>query len=213
MENRLEGEFRLGEESSASLEETPPVPFHSQKDNMHFFTSLANFPQGIHFEEQKQGEVIELFLRRHFITNLPWILLSIFLAILPIAFPLLFNDIPFPAPTGIVLSLMISSYYLFIFGFVLLNFTLWYFHTGIVTNLRVIDIDVTSVLIRIVSEAKNQDIQDVTSSQVGFVRSLFNYGDVHIQTAGSLQNIEFDRIPKPSSTARTIADLTHHRKK
>lgn len=213
MENKLQGEFRLNEESSEVSQETNPVPPHSSRDKMHFFTSVANFPEGIHFEEQKKGEVIELFLRRHFITNMPWILLSVFLAVLPIAFPLLFNDIPFPMPTGIVLTLMLASYYLFIFGFVLLNFTLWYFHTGIVTNLRVIDIDVTSVLIRIVSEAKNEDIQDVTSSQVGFVRSLFNYGEVHIQTSGSLQNIEFDRVPRPTSTARTIADLTHHRKK
>lgn len=209
METGLHGEFKLStNEGAENAEKVTRSP--SKKSRMHFFTSHAEFPEGISFAEQKENERVELFIRRHFVTNIPWLSLSIFLSLLPLVVPLIEASLPVSFPALHIQALILATYYLFIFGFVLLNFTLWYFHTGIITNQRVIDIDVTGILIRIVSEAKNEDIQDVTHSQIGFIRSLFNYGDVHVQTAGSLQNIEFDRIPKPSSTARELADLTRH---
>jgi len=42
---------------------------------------------------------------------------------------------------------------------------------------------------------------------VGSVRSVFNYGDVLIQTAGTLANFEFDRAPEPARIVRVIADM------
>lgn len=211
MEKKLSGEFNLINGNHSTPEEDSHNSRSGHKDKMHFFTSLAQFPDGISFAEQKNNEHIELFIRRHFVTNFPWIFLNILLILLPLGLPLVESTFPIQFPSLAVQSLYLFAYYLFIFGFVLLNFTLWYFHTGIVTNLRVIDVDVTGILIRIVSEAKNEDVQDVTHSQIGFVRSLFNYGDVLVQTAGSIQNIEFDRIPRPSNTAQLLSDLTHHK--
>ena len=210
MDNTLRGEFNLSAPLDSDVPKTgTKLNGHS---NLHFFSSFASYPEGISFEEQKVGETIELLLRRHFVTNVPWILGSLILIILPIFFPILFANPPFPMPSSNIVALLVTTYYTFIFGFVLLNFTLWYFHTGIVTNLRVIDTDITGILFRVVSEAKNEDIQDVTYTQIGFIRSLFNFGDVSVQTSGSVQNIEFDRVPKPSIVARIIGELSHHKK-
>ena len=60
---------------------------------------------------------------------------------------------------------------------------------------------------RQISEAKNKSIEDVSYTQIGFVRSLFNYGDVMVQTAGAENNIEYDRVPRPSVVADIIGDL------
>ena len=53
-----------------------------------------------------------------------------------------------------------------------------------------------------------EKIEDVTYKQSGFIRSLFNYGDVHVQTAGEEENIEYDRVPRPAKVAEIINDIT-----
>lgn len=207
MDKTLSGEFNLSTPEKIVPSITNP-PSQS-KDKIHFSSSFAYCPEGVNFEEQKENEKIELFLRRHFITNFPWILASLALSLLPILFPFISKTLPFPLPSPTIIILILFTYYVFIFGFLLLNFTLWYFQTGIVTNIRVIDVDITGILFREVSEAKDEDIQDVTYTQIGLIRSLFNYGNVLVQTSGSLQNIEFDRVPRPATVARIIGDLTH----
>lgn len=209
MEKTLSGEFKLSGAAGESEPEKTATRHHIIHTPIHFYSSYGTHPENISFQEQANGETIELFLRRHFITNLPWILFSIILAILPIFFPLIFESFPFPPPSATISAIMLAFYYVFIFGFILLEFTLWYFHIAFATNIRVVDIDITGILFRDVAEAANRDIEDVSYHQIGFIRSLFNFGDIHLQTSGSMQNIEFDRVPKPAQAARTVGDLTH----
>ena len=50
-------------------------------------------------------------------------------------------------------------------------------------------------------------IEDVTSKTGGFLSSIFDYGNVFVQTAGTEANIEFVNIPKPSQVAQIINSL------
>lgn len=210
MDNGLHGEFNL---STPDIDLPQPsdvtLPF-KKTSNLHFYSSYCRNPKGITFEDQEHDEDILLLLRRHFITNLPWLLSGLFLILLPIIFPFILSVFPFPIPTSNILTLMLATYYLIIFGFLLLNFTLWYFNTGIVTNIRVIDININGILYREVAETNNEEIQDVSYAQIGFIRSLFDFGDVAVQTAGSKQNVEYDKIPKPSIVSRIIGDLSNN---
>jgi len=212
MDKTLKGEFVLNTTPKTSKESSPEkkeATLHTtHKNSPHFYSSYVINPKNISFIDQEADEEILLFIRRHFITNVPWLVGSFLLAILPVTlFPYLIAFSPFPALNGQTLFLMIFFYYLIIFGYVLLKFTLWYFHVGIITNKRVVDIDIHGILYKDISEARNEYIQDVSYSQIGAVRSLFNYGDVFVQTAGSMQNIEFDRAPRPATIARIIGDL------
>lgn len=212
MDSKLHGEFNL---STSSKDLMPKIdtslPLKKPSD-LHFYSSYSHNPKGVTFEDQENDEDILLFVRRHFITNLPWLLSGLFLILLPLVFPLIISAFPFPLPSFNILTLMLLTYYLIIFGFLLLNFTLWYFNTGIVTNSRVIDININGILYREVAETNNEEIQDVSYTQIGFIRSLFNYGDVAVQTAGSKQNVEYDKIPKPSLVSRIIGDLSLSKK-
>lgn len=196
MDENLTGEFVLNE--TKAVRKTP-----------HFFSAFFQNPAGLSFQEQEESEEIVLLLRRHFITNVPWIAFVLFLAILPIAFPLLASTFPFPPLSAFTISLMTAFYYLILFGFVLLNFTLWYFHIGLVTNIRIVDIDLSGLLYRHVATARHESVEEVTYDQIGFVTSLFNYGNVHVQTAGATANIEFDRVPRPARVADIIGDLAN----
>lgn len=209
MDNDLNGEFILTPkdgEKEGSVEETEKKSHH--KINPHFYSSFVEYPKNISFSDQKANEEIVLIVRRHFITNVPWIFAAVLLALFPVTLlPFIIRFFPFTPPNAQTSVLIALFFYLGVFGFVLLRFTLWYFHVGILTNLRIRDIDIHGILYKDVSETNNEFIQDVNHSQIGFIRSLFNYGEVMVQTAGTKPNIEFDKAPKPAKVSQIIASL------
>lgn len=175
----------------------------------HPFSSYCYYPKGVSFEDQEANEEIILMIRRHFVTNIPWIVTSLVLAILPFTlFPIIASLSPFMLPSPDIQLLALAFYLLGVFGFALLRFTLWYFNVGIVTNLRLRDIDINGLLYKSISEAKLSFVQDVSYDQIGLIRSVFNYGDVLVQTAANVSNIEYDRVPKPATISKIISDLT-----
>lgn len=173
---------------------------------------LAGFalhPDGVHFSSQQDDEKIHLFLRRHFITNIPWIILIVFLIILPLALT------PF---TGLILPssflaegnrglIFLWFYYIVIFGLALTNFINWYFNVYIVTNQRVVDVDFINIIYREVSSTRLNLIQDVTVKTGGVIKSIFDFGNVLIQTAGTEINFDFLDVPHPQQVAREIENL------
>lgn len=171
--------------------------------------SLAAFlakPKNIRFETQEKEEEIMLFLRRHPITNLGWILSALFLLVLPLfvsPFLLTLGFLPPGTPPGyfVVLPLI---WYLGVFGFAFANFLTWYYNVNIVTNERLIDIDWLGLLYRRHSSTQLERIQDVTYKQGGILDSFFDFGSVFIQTAGTEPNFEFEHIPKPNEVASQI---------
>lgn len=210
MDNELNGEFILNSEKKLHKDQANDYPKKATKLKIspHFYSSFTHFPKGVSFEEQEENEEIFLLIRRHFATNIPWIFASFFLILLPLIFSFFISFFPFPLPSPQAIFFYIAFYYLVIFGFILINFTLWYFNVGLVTNLHVIDIDLSGILYRQISQAKIEKIEDVTYKQSGFIRSLFNYGDVNVQTAGEEENIEYDRVPRPAKVAEIINDIT-----
>ena len=106
-------------------------------------TAFAVNPQGLRFETQEEQEVVILFLRQHFIVNVPWMLIAIVLLIAPtFIFPKLFSvlSLNFSLPPNYFL-IGTMFWYLATFGFILASFIGWYFNIYIVTNERVVDID------------------------------------------------------------------------
>lgn len=207
----LEGEFILKnkeEDKPAQALEIKTKEVTEIRDKPHFYSSLSIKPEGIAFENQEAGEDIILLVRRDLITNFPWILAAfVFIFIPPIIFLLSDLFTPFFQLSPAIQLVMILFYYIIVFGFIIVEFTLWYFNVGLVTNKRIIDVDVSGVLYKHISETKLNLIEDVSYIQIGSIRSIFNYGDVHMQTAGTLNNFEFDRAPEPARIVRIIADM------
>lgn len=207
----LSGEFILEKKSAetSKLEEQTnkkEKPKLSHND-LHFYSSYSERPQGIRFESQYQDEEILLLIRAAQITNLPWILVAILLIITP---PLLLPLLPFLPQLTLsapIQMLILAFYYLLVSGFILVEFILWYFNAGFVTNTRIVDADIEGIIYKHVSEAKLDLIQDVSYTQIGAVRNLFNYGDIFIQTAGSLPNFEVLKAPKPAHIVHLIESL------
>lgn len=200
---------KKGKETSNKKPETllPKPPRKLKK--VPILTAFTEHPENLEFEHQEPNEKIHLFLRRHLITNLRWTLGSLLGSLIPIGFYFL---LPFFATTNLSLPanyllILITFYYLILFGYAFINFITWYYNVGIVTNLRVIDIDIDYITNKNVAHTGLVDIIDVEYSQSGFLQNLFDYGDVHMQTEGLKANFEFLNIPKPAKTTDVISDL------
>lgn len=196
--------------------EKPHVPEMSapgmvtiQKREMHPFATFHIFPEGIIFENQEKDEVIYLMVRRHLVTNLPWVASSVFFALLPIVVFLIQTTgiYIFPEISFSYLLVAVLFYYLILFGYSLVNLVSWFYNIGIVTQLRIIDIDLNSIQHKHISATILSDIVDVSYSQKGFLQSFFDYGDVRLQTEGFTENFEFFKIPHPAKASDIISDL------
>jgi uncharacterized membrane protein YdbT with pleckstrin-like domain len=156
------------------------------------------------FETIDAEEKVVLFLRKHFITNLGWILMCILIGIAPFFVDSLgiLNSVPnnFRFIFNLVWYLILSAYFLE-------SFLTWYFNVYIVTDERVIDVDFYNLIYKEVSDANIDKIQDVTYKMGGVVRTIFNYGDVLIQTASEVPNFEFLAVPKPDQVVKVLQDL------
>ena len=166
--------------------------------------SFATKPAGIRFETQEDEEEIMLLLRKHWITNVSWLFLGILLILAPLIlrwFPLLEF-----LPTRFQLIAIIIWYLLTVF-IIFEKFLTWYFNVNIITDERIIDIDFTNLIYNEFSDAKIDKVQDITYKMGGAIRTLFHYGDVYIQTAGSEPNFEFLAVPKPEQVVKILNKL------
>jgi len=175
-----------------------------QEENIARLAAFNNVGEGVRFETQSVNERIILLLRAHPITNIPWMIAALAMAIAPSFFR--FTPLVGIVPDRFSLVIMIL-WYLITFAFVFEQFLNWYFNVYIVTDERIIDIDFVNILYKRVSETKLDKIQDVTYSQGGVIRSLFNYGNVYVQTAAESREFEFNAVPRPDKVAEVLRAL------
>lgn len=167
-------------------------------------SSTLIFPDYFDFSEKNEGEIIYTVLRPHWYTNVSWILLTILMLIAPLVVRSL--RINFILSTNIF-TLVFLFWYMITFAFTLQKFISWYFDIFIITNFRVIDIDVHNLLDRKFSEAQIDKIQDINYKVAGLSQTFFNYGTLKIETAGENPDIEFEKIAAPGKIMKLLQGL------
>lgn len=164
----------------------------------------------INFPGQHDGEQVVLFLRRHWFIFFVHILSAIGaiagLVLVYIFFRFFSKDFSQSAYYSLLLFFE-SLGTLFVWN---LFFILWldfYLDAWIVTNERIININQRGFFNREISELKLTKIQDVTSEVVGVIPTLFNYGNICVQTAGEVERFKFVQIPNPNEVKNIIVQL------
>jgi hypothetical protein len=173
------------------------------------FSALAHHPRGLNFAHQDEDEEIILFTRRHFITNLPWIIVASLALLIPLLFsPVLqLLNLPlFRLPLSAAIILL-CFYYLIIIGFAFYNYLDWFYNIGIVTQKRILDIDFMHLSYIDIAITQLPEIEDVIHRQKGFFASFFDYGDVIAHTIPGKENFVFERIPHPTQVVDIMSKL------
>ncbi len=169
------------------------------------FAAFAPKPLHAHFQSQAPNEHIVLALRKHPITNVPWILVAIGMFFFPFIISFLIPSVyQFPP---VFQFMTVIAWYLLVGAFVIESFLSWFFDLNLITDERIIDIDFDNLLYKRVSSAKIENIEDVTSSTGGFIRSMLSFGTVTIQTAGEKREFEFTDVPQPEKVVRILNDM------
>jgi uncharacterized membrane protein YdbT with pleckstrin-like domain len=170
-----------------------------------------------HLPGAAAGERTLLLLRRHWITLSSLIVSLIVVILLPIAayVGLRFMNPQFlEDPVRLTLSVLgLSIFFLFTWLFLYQHFLDYYLDMWIVTNDRILNIEQHGLFSRTVAELRLHRVQDVTAEVKGFVRTMLDYGDVYIQTAGEQQRFQFEEIPHPNEVAKQILDLADEERK
>lgn len=175
------------------------------------FKSYAERPSGVSYQDLERDEQVALLLRRHPITNFRWLFLAILAAFIPILIKVVpmtgFELQGLPKIPGDVQFLLGLFWYTLILGYALQNFLIWYYNVYLVTNLRIVDVDFHGLMHYASDEAALHQIQDVSHNQSGLWQLLFGFGTVHLQTSGTRQNLDFERVPLPARVADVVTDL------
>lgn len=170
-----------------------------------FFSTFTLYPERIDFETRGDDEKIVLILRQHIIVNLKWIVFAILMFLTPSVVKSfgVFNSVP-----GGFELVTTMAWYLVSMAYAFEGFLNWYFNVYIVTNERIVDVNFHNLIYKSVSDATLDNIQDVTYNMGGVIRTVFNYGDVFIQTASEVSRFDFVAVPNPSRVSKIINELT-----
>jgi len=191
-----------------------PVTLQNVLNPVHLFTTYCKNPRGITFAEQEDDETILLFLRRDFITNVPWIAATIALGFVPYLIRFIFVSTSFSLftlPHNISL-ILVTFYYIIVVGFAFSNLLSWFYNIGLVTNKRGVDIDFVDLATVNVATASLPDIKDVEYTQAGFFQSLFDYGDIRVRIEASGEVFTFEKVPRPTEIAGIMSKLIGRQK-
>jgi hypothetical protein len=178
-----------------------------EKESVHTpsrFSAFCLYPSDIDFETREDKERIILMLRHHPIVNIRWILISLILLTVPTLLSVfgVFSLLPSGFPLVITLA-----WYLFVSAYSIEGFLSWYFNVYIVTTMRIVEINFSNLINKKVSDAEVTKIQDVSYTSGSFMRTMFNFGNVFIQTAADVQEFKFDSVPNPEKVAKILDDF------
>ncbi len=162
------------------------------------------------FPSQLSDETIYLVVREH------WVYLSLKLVVWLFfaAALILFNryakevlPLLFEGRYGQITTLFTQLYTLFLALSLFLIWVIHYLNIQIITSIRIVDISQVGLFSHTVSELHIDKIEDVTSQTTGILGTIFNYGEVFVQTAGTVERFEFCNVPNPASIEKLILDL------
>lgn len=154
-----------------------------------------------------QNEKVLLVLRRHrfilysqflvfaFIILAPFVLYTILAAYLPQWVEPPFNR----------LFLLAGIFYLlFLWAYIFIVWLNYYMDVWIVTDARIVDIELHGLFEREHSEFMLSRVQDVTVAVNGVFQTMFDFGNVQVQTAGEAKSFIFYEVPHPYKVKETI---------
>jgi len=156
----------------------------------------------------EEGEQIVLKVHRHWL----FIALRIFGLLILAVLPLLVIEIlvrieilaPF-IPSWAAMVTLWSLLALVLWAVFWQFWTTYYMDIWVVTNKRIIDIDYQRLFDRNISIIRLDRVQDIATHVQGIMGTLFRYGSVVVQSAGSEKEFVIDQIANPEALRDAIS--------
>jgi len=144
----------------------------------------------------------------------PYLLLGLVVKVLPQMTPAEVNwheTFPFTADWSLTDSKLGQFFYLvwllLIWLMFMMRWTVYYLDVWLITGSRIVAIDQKSMFHREATSLYLERVQDVTIEIQGLLQTIFNFGTIHVQTAGAQQEIILRNAKDPEATKSLILDL------
>jgi membrane protein YdbS with pleckstrin-like domain len=193
-------------EPQAPQPETPsPTPGNSAETGE--IPEIGEIPTPFGFNLDP-GEKITRIIHRSIFDFLPSLLISIviFLAALALIYAEARFGNTFPCPPMMVFALVLLLLALSI-AFFLIGFHIYRSNVLIFTTEHLIQVEVNSLFSHRVSQIAFSRVQDVSGTKIGVLQTLFNFGNVEIQSAGEEEKFIFRNAPDPQEIADEALEI------
>lgn len=168
------------------------------------------------FASQQENEKIYLIIREHPIIptlKLGFVFILVGFGVvahwlIPTLIPNTFSE---TALAGLSLF-----FYIFYFGLLLGGLLVVVFHylsLQIITEMRMVDVEQVGLFGREVTEIQIENVEEVTSKAAGILATVFNFGNVTVQTSGAEIGFIFENVSHPETVKKLILDLYEQRKR
>jgi membrane protein YdbS with pleckstrin-like domain len=154
------------------------------------------------------GEEITRIIHRHVLTLFPaflgivgLVITAVLLAFAEGRFP---DTIPFPRVMVFALIIIFLVLAALIF---LISIFVYERNVLIFTNVHLIQAEQYGLFNHRVSQISFVRVQDVTGSRNGFFQTIFNFGNVEIQSAGEEEKFIFRGAPNPQDIADDVLEI------
>jgi len=167
--------------------------------------------------KQKQYEKIVHLLRRDIVTFIPYVFFLIMLLAVEVGIYFLlkslFPDLFLKNVSLAVLYILSFIYTLSVWLFFYTAFVNYFLDMWIITNDRIVDIRQMGLFSRTVAELDLFRVQDVTSEAHGIFATMFDFGNVYIQTAGETERFTFYNVAEPHKIREAVIRLAEEDRK
>ncbi|MDB5178497.1 MAG: hypothetical protein JWN01_440 [Patescibacteria group bacterium] len=148
------------------------------------------------------GERILRVIRRHIIDIIPPVAAFVILIILSVLLWFGYTQFPatIPFPPAMVIAMVVIMP---IIGALILFIGIFNYRRNVLvfTNVHLVQVEQQGIFSRRVSQLSYKHVQDATGNKAGIFPTIFNYGDVEVQTAGALEKFIFHKAPRPDDVA------------
>ncbi|HEY1645475.1 MAG TPA: PH domain-containing protein [Candidatus Saccharimonadales bacterium] len=148
------------------------------------------------------GETISKVIHRSLISLLPYAFIAALLTVVGFGLSYSYNINPGRISLGRG-AVIIISITLFVLGtLILLGGIYIYSHNVLIfTNLHLVEVEQNGIFGRVVSQVSFNREQDITGNRTGLFATIFNYGNVNVQSAGENVYFVFRYAPDPEAVA------------
>ncbi len=156
-------------------------------------------------------EKIVLEVRKHWFIFMAQSLPLVFLVFFPLIIKIILSVlglsdvVVFGKHAQAIVTMITALWMWFIWVAFFILWTGYYLDILILTNKRIIEIEQKALFVREISTFRLDRIQDITVDVNGVIPTFFDFGDIHIQTAGEVPEISVKGIPDPHKVREIVS--------
>jgi hypothetical protein len=138
--------------------------------------------------------------------------LAFFIPLLPIVLLVISSNSDIYGKSTVYLGLFVASVVISI-NIIVTAIVQWYYNISIITDKRILCLKVNSIFQHSYTEILWRKIQDVSHDSIGALSSIFDIGNVYLDTAGEGIDLTLKFVPKPRDVQEVInnlVDLAHN---